>query len=340
MRPRLITRKQFADWVAGLAERAELIAPVRQQSWTEFSGTSSAAEIAFAAVNTKVPAKALFFPEREVMLRIGSDRSDVSDRSDAGRDRILLGVRPCDVAALALLDRVFLDRDHPDPYYRRRRERTALIGLACNSPADTCFCSAVGGNPFRTQGLDLLLVDLGDRFLAEPVTAGGAALVAAFPEAGDPDLAQRRELEDAACAAITSRLDTARLKTLLDSGFDHPVWEELSLPCANCGICTFLCPTCHCFDITDEERKGVKARIRIWDSCQFCIYSQHASGHNPRATPHARLRNRVMDKFKYTLDDCGLVSCVGCGRCIVECPAAIDIRQTCATLLARLSEAK
>uniref|UniRef100_A0A7C4CDU8 4Fe-4S ferredoxin n=1 Tax=candidate division WOR-3 bacterium TaxID=2052148 RepID=A0A7C4CDU8_UNCW3 len=340
MKPRIINRDRFEAWVAELVEKAELIAPTDQQGWSGFAPVGSTSGIDLTRLNTKVPAKVLFFPQCETILRAGSDKAELPVPTDSGKDRILLGIRSCDTAALEVLDRVFLDRDYPDPYYRERRERTALIGLACNSPADTCFCVALGGSPFASRGLDLLLVDLGDRYLAEPVTARGAALVGSYPEAADPDISQRRELEDKARSAIRLRLDPARLKSLLDSGFEHPVWEELSLPCINCGACTFLCPSCHCFDISDEERGGVKARIRLWDSCQFCVYSQHASGHNPRSAPRARLRNRIMDKFKYTVDDYGLVSCVGCGRCAIECPAAIDIRETVETLLARLPEAE
>ncbi|MEO0077489.1 MAG: 4Fe-4S dicluster domain-containing protein [candidate division WOR-3 bacterium] len=333
MRPRLLTRRQFDAWVAELAERYELIAPRRQQSWTEFAQVLSAAEIDFSRINTKVPAKAVFFPQRETMLRQPAEEPVAGGPA---RDTVLLGIRPCDAAALEVLDRTFVDKDYADPYYRARRESTALVGLACNTPADTCFCVALGGNPFATRGLDLLLVDIGDKYLAEPVTARGSALVGLAPEATDADISRSRELADNARSAIRLQLDPVRLKVLLDSGFEHPVWEELSLPCINCGACTFLCPSCHCFDVTDEERHGTKARIRIWDSCQFCTYSQHASGHNPRTVPGARLRNRIMDKFKYTVDDYGLVSCVGCGRCVIECPAAIDVRESVATLLARL----
>lgn len=335
MKPRLIAQEQFATWVAELVEHGELIAPVRTENWTEFIPIRTAQEADLTCINTKTPAKVLFFPQCETILREPDKKSVATDET---KSRILLGIRPCDVAALEVLDRIFLDKDYPDPYYRVRRERTALIGIACNQPANTCFCAALGNSPFSSRGLDLLLVDLGGRYLAEPVTARGAALVSSLPEATDADILLRRELEDKARSAIPLRLDPTRLKSLLDSGFEHPAWEELSLPCINCGACTFLCPSCHCFDVSDEERHGVKARIRIWDSCQFCVYSQHASGHNPRALPRARLRNRIMDKFKYTVDDFRLVSCVGCGRCIIECPAAIDIRETVETLLARLPE--
>jgi sulfhydrogenase subunit beta (sulfur reductase) len=159
-----------------------------------------------------------------------------------------------------------------------------------------------------------------------------------LPEAAADDLAKKEEIADRAAAAITHRIDTGRLKQLLDSADSHPVWEDLSLACVNCGACTFVCPTCHCFDITDETRKGKGARLRVWDTCQFCLYSQHASGHNPRQTSVSRFRNRAMDKFKYTVDMIGEVSCVGCGRCIRECPAGIDIRETVEKLTAVLPE--
>ena len=181
-----------------------------------------------------------------------------------------------------------------------------------------------------------MLTDIGAKYLAEPLTDKGAALVRSMPEASTSDVAKKSELAGRAAAAMTERIDAKKLKRLLDAADSNPIWEELGLPCVNCGACTFVCPTCHCFDITDETRKGRGARIRVWDTCQSCQYSQHASGHNPRQTATSRFRNRAMDKFKYTVDMIGEVSCVGCGRCIVECPATIDIRETVETLVSTL----
>jgi ferredoxin len=346
---RIITTDALDKLIAEWSKRAAVYAPVTRSviprsqttrdllSWTEYRRITSAAEVCFDRVNTKVSAKALLFPKSEALLRFSSADPADAQESEPVAEQVVLGVRPCDAAAIAVLDK-FFSQGQPDSYYQRRRERTTLVGIACNKPADTCFCTSVGGSPFGTRGLDLLLTDLGGRYLAEPVTEKGAALIASMPDPAIGDLQQRKDLAEQSLEPMPKPIDTTGLKRRLDSGFDSPVWEELSLPCVNCAACTFLCPTCHCFDITDEERKGRGARIRVWDSCQFCQYSQHASGHNPRAATQTRYRNRVMDKFKYTVDMIGELSCVGCGRCVAECPANIDVRETVGLLLERLSD--
>jgi sulfhydrogenase subunit beta (sulfur reductase) len=338
MKPRVVLAEGLAGLVANWAKSGAVYAPVKVKDWTEFRRVSSLAEADLTQVNTKLSARGLQFPQRETMFRFDTSRPDKAEETDQPEAQVIIGVRPCDAAGIAVLDKFFAGQGETDTFYRRRREKTILVGLSCSTPADTCFCTAVGGLPDGTRGLDLLLTDLGGRYVAEPLTDNGEAAVKDLPEAAPADLAKKKEVSDKAIAAMVQRIDTARLKQLLDSADSHPVWEDLSLACVNCGACTFVCPTCHCFDITDEARKGKGARLRVWDTCQSCQYSQHASGHNPRQTAASRFRNRAMDKFKYTVDMIGEVSCVGCGRCIRECPASVDIRETVETLMAVLPE--
>ncbi len=338
MKPRVVSAEALTRLVTGWAKNAAVYAPVKVKDWTEFRRISTLAEADLTRVNTKLSVRGLLFPQCETMFRFEAARPDKPQEADQPEAQVILGVRPCDAAGIAVLDKFFAGQGETDTFYQRRREETTLVGLACPSPADTCFCSAVGGSPAGTRGLDLLLTDIGGRYLVEPLTDSGESAVKDLPEAAAADFAKKKEIADRAAAAITLRIDTAGLKGLLDSADSHPVWEDLSLACVNCGACTFVCPTCHCFDITDETRKGKGARLRVWDTCQFCLYSQHASGHNPRQTHVSRFRNRTMDKFKYTVDMVGEVSCVGCGRCIRECPAAVDIRETVETLAMRLKE--
>jgi ferredoxin len=337
MKERVITAEALSKLVAEWAKKGAVYAPVKAGSkdWTEFRRVTSLNGTDVSRVNTKQSAKGLLFPQREVMLRFKDGKSE---EPPAPEEQVILGIRPCDAAALAFQAKFFVGQGETDPYFKSRLDRTTLVGLACNSPAETCFCTAVGGSPSGTRGLDLLLTDIGGKYLAEPVTDKGAAWIADMPDPAIDDLEKKRELAEKSAEQMPQMIDTAALKRRLDSGFEHPVWDELNLACVNCGACTFLCPTCHCFDVTDEERKGRGARIRVWDSCQFCIYSQHASGHNPRQTARSRYRNRVMDKFKYTVDMVGELSCVGCGRCVIECPAGIDVRETVEVLLRRLPE--
>ena len=338
MTQRVITAEALAKLVAEWAKRGAVYAPVKAGSkdWTEFRRVTSLKETEFSRVNAKQSAKGLLFPQREVMLRFKDGKSE---EPAAPEEQVILGIRPCDAAAIAFQAKFFTGQGQTDPYFKARLDRTTFIGFACNTPAETCFCTAVGGSPSGTRGLDLLLSDIGGKYLAEPVTDKGAALIADMPDPAIGDLEKKRELAEKCAEQMPQAIDTAALKRRLDGGFEHSVWDELNLACVNCGACTFFCPTCHCFDVTDEERKGRGARFRVWDSCQFCIYSQHASGHNPRQTACSRYRNRVMDKFKYTVDMVGELSCVGCGRCVIECPAAIDVRETIETLVTMLPDA-
>jgi len=324
--------------VAEWAKSATVYAPAKTKDWTEYQPVKSLKDADLSRVNTKLPARGLLFPQCETMLRFSTAEPGKAETPAPVGEQVILGIRPCDASAIAVLDKFFAGQGETDTYYQRRRNATTLVGLACNAPADTCFCAAVVGSPSGTRGLDLLLTDLGEQYLAEPLTDKGEALIKGAPAATDKDIAAKIELATRSASAITQRIDTAALKERLDKSCDNPVWEELSLACVNCGACAFVCPTCHCFDITDETRKGKGARIRVWDTCQSCQYSQHASGHNPRETPASRFRNRALDKFKYTVDMIGELSCVGCGRCIIECPAGIDVRDTVETLMRVLPE--
>ncbi|MEO0079487.1 MAG: 4Fe-4S dicluster domain-containing protein [candidate division WOR-3 bacterium] len=356
--PRILTRAEFDRLIDELVAKCAVYAPVavEETGKLEFRRIGSSSEVKLEGLadvgvvgQLGLRPKELLFPQCEVLFHFSPSEPGRMVEPEPPQEQVLFGVRPCDGAAVAFLDRFFSGRSDSsapsDIYYRARRERTTLVGLACNRPADTCFCRAVGGSPSGTTGLDLLLTDLSDGFLAEPVTEKGAALVADMPVASQADMEKKQRLAENAGQAITTTIDTASLKRRLDrtlvsegSGPADAVWQALSLPCVNCGVCTFLCPTCRCFDVTDEEFRGRGRRMRVWDSCQFTLYSRHASGHNPRATPHSRFRNRVMDKFSYTVAMVGELSCVGCGRCISACPNGIDIRETVETLLKMLPE--
>jgi len=336
--PRLLAKKDLGRFIAALAKEAEVWAPVKStdRENCRFGPVTGAEGICLDCLQTRLPVKELFLPQREILFRFKSDSpARVKPVSDIPA-RVVFGVRPCDAAALELFDRVFLDPAGDDPYYRHRRERTALIGVACDDPGTACFCTAVGGDPHGTAALDLLLEDIGDRWLCRPLTEKGERLAAARGPAGKDDCAETERRAAAAREQMTFAPDLAQLAEKLAGAFDHEIWEELARPCVNCGVCTYLCPTCHCFDVTDEERHGRGARIRAWDSCQFSLFTRHASGHNPRPTGTTRLRNRTLHKFRYFPHTHGPLLCVGCGRCIIHCPAGIDLRETLETLTATL----
>ncbi|MGB9742351.1 MAG: 4Fe-4S dicluster domain-containing protein [bacterium] len=326
MKPRHLNPEELNQLLDHLAQETCVYAPVKDRTGARWERIKSSADVWLQEVNTAEPAKGFIFPRCEIMLKFDPDGNPVEPEPPA--ELLLFGIRPCDARAIEILKKFFIGEDRTDPYVRARAEKVTLIGVACNRTAPTCFCLGLGGSPHATTGLDLLLVELGTGYLAQPVTEKGEKLVTTFPPAAERDLETARHLRHQAEAEITTRIDTRTLKEKLPAAYDRPVWQQLALNCINCGVCTFLCPTCHCFDITDETVRGKTVRYRVWDSCQFTLYSRHASGHNPRLDPAARYRNRVMDKFYYTVEQIGEISCVGCGRCIHYCPAGIDIRQT------------
>jgi len=213
-----------------------------------------------------------------------------------------------------------------------RKEGATIISFACTMPRmpqANCFCTSVGGTPSSTDGTDMLLTDLGDSYYVESQTDKGKHILELggklFTKADKKDEAAALEAWKEAKAAVVRKLDTEGVTEALEAGFEDEFWDQFSRRCLGCGICTLLCPTCHCFDINDIVSRSKTARERTWDSCQFPYYTIHASGHNPRPAKKHRQRNRVYHKFLYSEKNLELLGCVGCGRCITKCPVNIDI---------------
>jgi sulfhydrogenase subunit beta (sulfur reductase) len=317
-----------------LAER-EVFAPLRKGRGVAFGKIDSACEAFLEYGNTKESPKFSLFPQRETLFAYRADKGKVElDASPAeGRGQILFGIRPCDARGLLLLDKVF-GGGCSDPYYTKKREGTVLVSLGCVKPNPACFCRSTGGGPCSPEGSDLFFLDLGDRFLAEAVTDKGAALLEApnFEEADEASLALSMKIKEATEASMQPLNLKESLTECLNQLFDDPAWKELSETCLGCGICTYLCPTCHCFDLCDEGTGQEGERIRVWDSCQFALFTQQASGFNPRPTEKERFRQRIMHKFSYLPESQAMLGCVGCGRCIIECPVNLDIREVVTSL--------
>jgi ferredoxin len=340
--------------ISKLAAGGRFFAPAREPALAAAGGpvccelAEHPAEIAFGFANVRVPLKEVFLPQTEVLCTFDYDQ--VTEIPLPTQKTLVFGCRPCDARAMAQLEAVFSPRNKgfADPYFLKRRENAVVIALACAAPCPTCFCTAMGGGPAGTEGADLLAHDLSaaadgaagagaapvaaDSILLEAVSEKGRALLEAhrglLREAAPEALQQARTADAAAEAAVrqANALSAKHLKEHLDPAFDDGRWEELTASCIGCGACTYLCPTCHCFDIADESRHYQGRRIRTWDSCQFPLFTKHASGHNPRKNKKERLRQRFMHKFSYAVENTGTALCVGCGRCIAGCPVNLDIR--------------
>jgi ferredoxin len=247
---------------------------------------------------------------------------------------VLLGVRPCDAASVRSLNAVFSENNagYDDPLFTKRLQQTAIVTYSCNEPDASCFCTSVGLAPDSDQGSDLHLTEIGDdRIEVEIMTETGEELARILKPLlyGEGDIGARVKAGRAAHNRITRIRDTHPVRAWLDelANFDDEMWQRLGEKCLGCGACTFECPTCHCFDIVDENRGGKGYRVKFWDSCQFDHFTLHASGHNPRNWQYKRYRNRFSCKFKIYEEKFGAQGCVGCGRCIRGCPVNMDITE-------------
>ncbi|MDO4573047.1 MAG: 4Fe-4S dicluster domain-containing protein, partial [Clostridia bacterium] len=227
-------------------------------------------------------------------------------------------VRPCDVRSLERLDRVFLS-EPADSLYREARENTTIIALGCTEPGKNCFCDAMGGSPNAAPGADLFLTDAGEAYGLRAQSPRGEAVLEAWQA-----LLSEGEAP-AGRAACALRPPAEGLAVKLEARFDDPLFAELSRACLGCGTCSFVCPTCYCFDLGDETQGASGVKFRCWDSCMFSDYTRMAGGADPRPTKKERLRNRYLHKLCYFNQQHGESLCVGCGRCIDQCPAHLDI---------------
>ena len=278
--------------------------------------------------NSRMPPKQLFFSQTETLFRFKKDESmEIDTPIEPDDETLIFGIRPCDARSLQILDRVF-NNDYEDPFYVSKRKNTVLIGLSCNNPNVNCFCTSVGGSPHGTDGLDVLFTDLGDKYFVEVMSEKGKYLIEnfdGFQPATDENAKKKEVIAERARNMIKRHMNIEEIENILDRMFNSKFWEDIARKCIGCGICTYLCPTCHCFDIQDETTGKEGGRVRVWDSCMYPEYTLQASGYNPRPTRMNRIRNRIFHKFNYFPKNHQIVGCVGCGRCIDNCPVNIDI---------------
>jgi formate hydrogenlyase subunit 6/NADH:ubiquinone oxidoreductase subunit I len=332
----LLPRDKLNSFLAAL-DRFQVWAPVIREGCCAFepvSGRLDSVEIGLQ--HQPQPAKKAVFPQTEPFFSFGREGVPQEADLNAVPETVIFGIRPCDARSFALLDPVF-EGAFPDPYYLTRRGRAIMLGIACTKPFANCFCTSIGGDPFATAGLDLRFTEIDDGFLIDVITGRGQQIIDAIDAsllrpAAEKELQENERRGQNARGLISRHSDISSVPQKLAVLFDHPLWKQFADACIGCGICTYTCPTCYCFDMQDEAAAQQGRRVRTWDSCMFSEYTLHASGHNPRPTRASRFRNRIYHKFKFNQDNYGALSCVGCGRCTSLCPVNIDLLECLAAV--------
>ncbi len=316
----LLQEEQLRQGVAALLQRYTVIAPVRQGEILSYLPLTDPAQLEISDLLPYASAKAAVLPQIQPLLRF---QGGAVQALQEDRPVLLLLAKPCDVQALAVLDAIF-DGAHDgvaDPFYQNRRKLLTVVGLACEQEKPGCFCRERGIDPSFAPGCDLFLTPTDQGFLAEELTLAGAGLfrgVAAEPGNHSP----------APSATLQLQADEEQL-------FAAMPWQEYAEGCIGCGVCAYLCPTCHCFMLRDQPYPALVQRSRLWDSCMYPRLTLHGSGHNPRNDRPARLRQRVLHKYVYLRDNIGQTACTGCGRCIRSCPGGVNIRRIVADIRQR-----
>lgn len=251
--------------------------------------------------------------------------------------QVLFGVRPCDAAGLQRAGAVL----GSDPQFAHRRNLTTIVTLGCDQAQPGCFCTAVGGSPHGTEGSDLELAPDGDGWLGRALTPAGRALLCAtsFAPATAAQWQAAGARAETAAAGMTRQALPPDAAAALEAAFDDPHWAELARECLGCQVCGTVCPSCTCFDVHDDGGLGCGERCRSQDSCTQGLFTAHATGHNPRPTQGSRYRQRALHKFAFFPARHGGASmCVGCGRCIEQCPVGIDIHHVVQAVLGAREE--
>ena len=326
------------DLFAAVAEKQALYLPVNNEAGqAEFTAWKQGMEMS-CALNTTRSAKDFFFPQTENMMefKVEGKTIEVIDTRSETEDFVVFGVRACDARSFTILDKVFLV-DPVDTYYANRRAHGTIVTLACTRPTETCFCSAFDIDPANPEGDVAAWMTESDLYLKALTEKGTALLdgIAGLLEDADESAvdAQKKAIGEIMTKLPLQNLplDAFKPEKMLEF-FDDPSWKSLSESCLGCGTCTFVCPTCQCYDIKDfNTGHGVK-RFRCWDSCMYSDFTKMAHG-NSRLSQVERFRQRFMHKLVYfPANNNGEFGCVGCGRCLSKCPISMNIVKVMKTL--------
>lgn len=329
-----IAKENLSALFRMIAASRELYLPVRVSDQVNFRAWSEDAQVDLDTLKTVKSPKDAFFPQSESLYSVKKEGKKLSVEPGALKDHdfVVFGMKACDIQGVKVLDKVFL-ADPVDSYYAARREHGTIVAMACHEPEESCFCK-VFGIDCADPAADVVTWMVEDTLYWKPLTEKGQVLtenVKELLEEADQSDKEKVEAEKAAIRNIVEKLPYSGLslegwnKDALSEKFNSSVWEELYKPCLACGTCTFVCPTCQCYDIKDYDTGHGVQRYRCWDSCMYSDFTMMAHGNN-RNSQMQRFRQRFMHKLVYfPANNDGMYSCVGCGRCVEKCPASLNI---------------
>ena len=314
-----------------IKEQRELYLPIRAAEQVNYGVYTEDAEVALETLKTVKSPKDAFFPQSETLYTcVKEDKKwNITPEELQSQEFVVFGIKACDVKGIEVLDRVFLS-EPVDTFYKARRDHGILVALACNEPEESCFCKAFGIDCTDPKA-DVATWLVGDYLYWNPLTDKGNALTEAVKELLEDSDDKEVKAQQEATKKIVEKLPYMSISLdgwngdVLTEKFESPLWEELYKPCLACGTCTFVCPTCQCYDIKDYNTGNGVQRYRCWDSCMYSDFTMMAHGNN-RNSQMQRFRQRFMHKLVYfPANNDGMYSCVGCGRCVDKCPSALNI---------------
>ncbi|HID60524.1 MAG TPA: hypothetical protein EYP46_01525 [Hadesarchaea archaeon] len=327
MKSYLVSKGDFLELIDGMIENGkEVVAPVKQENQANFKRIKSTKDILWSGPQTVISPKGFVFPQEEELIEYEvEDGIWVGSKVEA-KSTVLLGIHPCDINGIALLDKVFAEKNL-DENYLKKRESATIIGVECLTPCSPeSFCYRKG-SVLPWDGFDLFLTDVGDDFFVEVGSEAGKTLISGISrktiQSDAKKLKKIREKRDNLFAKKQRKLKPKleELPKLLKENYDSPIWDERGAKCFGCGSCNMVCPTCYCFDVRDCVEINLKkgSRSRFWDGCMLTDFTRIASGEIFREERGARLRHRTNRKDFYLFEKWGRTFCTGCGRCGKAC---------------------